>query len=168
MFINYSGNQYLQQHHGKAIALDIKDKHAPFPSLFIIHEMRVRGFRPFQPVTPTIPDDISWQDWIISDQVFDDASNSFKRGSPPPNYSNSFSAQALQPFGPTTTSADGASSSQRTLALNADVIADILAATHAMPSWKACQVEGTSWSGTGEENIQKYVSSIGTQDGQPP
>jgi hypothetical protein len=35
-----------------------------------------------------------------------------------------------------------------------------------MPSWKACQVEGTSWTGTAQENIQKYVSSIGVEDTQ--
>jgi hypothetical protein len=156
VFINYSGHPNLQQFHGKAVALDIKDKHAPFPSLFIIHEMRVRGFHPFQPIVPTIPDGIPWQNWILSDHVFDNASDSFKRDRPPPNRNNSVSAQAQQPFHP-----DGASSTQRTLALNANVIADILAATHAMPSWKACQVEGTSWTGTAEENIQKYVSSIG-------
>jgi hypothetical protein len=57
-----------------------------------------------------------------------------------------------------------ASSGQRTVALNADVIADILAATRAVPSWKARQIEGTSWTGTAEENIKKYVSSIGVQD----
>jgi len=34
----------------------------------------------------------------------------------------------------------------------------------AMLSWKACQVEGTSWTGMAEENILKYVSSIGAQD----
>ena len=126
MFINYSGHRYLQEFHGKAIALDIKDKYAPFPSLFIIHEMRVRGFHPFQPVVPTIPDDIPWQDWILSDQVFDNASDSFKRDRPPPNHNNSFSAQAQLPFHPTTTSADGASSSQCTPVLNADIITDIL------------------------------------------
>ena len=117
-------------------------------------------------LVPTVPDDIMipWQDWILSNHVFDNASDSFKRDRPPPNHNNSFSAQAQLPFHSTTTSADGASSSQRTLALNADVIADILAATRAMPSWKACQVEGTSWTGTAEENIQKYVSSIGAQD----
>ena len=164
MFINYSGHPNLQQFHGKAIALHIKDKYVPFPSLFIIHEMRVRGFHPFQPVVPTIPDDIPWQDWILLNHVFDNASDSFKRDRPPPNRNNSVSAQAQLPFHPTTTSTDGASSSQRTVALNADVIADILAATRAMPSWKACQVEGTSWSGTAEENIQKYVSSISAQD----
>ena len=122
-----------------------QDRYAPFPSLFIIHEMRVRGFHPFQPVAPTVPDDILWQDWILSGQVFDNASNSFKRDSLPPN-DNDRSAEAQLPFHPMTT----ASSSQRTLALNADVIADILAATRAAPLWKACQVEGTA-----EENIQK-------------
>ena len=160
MFINYSGHEYLQKFHGKAIALDIKDRYAPFPSLFIIHEIRVRGFHPFQPVAPTVPDDILWQDWILSGQVFDNTSNSFKRDSLPPN-DNGRSAEAQLPFHPMTT----APSSQRTLALNADIIADILAATRAMPSWKACEVEGTSWTGTAEENIQKYISSIGAQDG---
>ena len=130
MFINYSGHPYLQQFHGKAIALDIKDKYAPFPSLFIIHEMRVRGFYPFQSVVPTIPDDIPWQDWILLNHVFDNASDSFKRNCPPPNRNNSVSAHAQLSFQPTTTSADGASSSQRTLGLNADDIAEILAATH--------------------------------------
>lgn len=161
VFINYSARVDLQQFHGKAIALDINDRYAPFPSLFIIHEMRVRGFHPFQPVSPPVPapDDIHWQDWISSEQVFNNASASFKRNMPP---HNERSAETQLPSHPTTTTT--APSGQRTLALNADVINDILAATRAMPSWKACVVEGTSWTGTAEENIQKYVSSIGTQD----
>jgi len=160
VFINYSGEECLQQFHGKAITLDIKHRYAPFPALFIIHEMRVRGFYPFQPVAPTVPDDILWQDWISSGQVFDNASISFKHDAPPPN-DNDRSAEEQPPVHPMTT----APSSQRTLALNADVIADILAATRVMPSWKACEIEGTSWIGTAEENIQKYISSIGAQDG---
>ncbi len=121
--------------------------------------MRVRGFHPFRPVAPTVPDDIPWEDWIVSNHVFDDASDSFKHDRPPRNLSHG-SAQAQPPFHPMTT----ASSGQHTVALNADIIADILAATRAMPSWKACQIEGTSWTGTAEENIKKYVSSIGVQD----
>ena len=39
------------------------------------------------------------------------------------------------------------------LELNDNVIADTLTATRAMPSWKACEIEGTSWTGTAEENI---------------
>jgi len=58
----------------------------------------------------------------------------------------------------------GTSSGTRKVELSAGVIADILAATHAMPSWKACQMENTSWSGTADENIQRYVSSIGIEE----
>lgn len=157
VLINYSDHPVLRPFHGKAIALDITDPHAPFPSVFIIHEMRVRGHNPFQPVVHNISDDIPWQDWILTDGVFDNTSGSFVREAP--NTNNGASEQAQVQFQPTT-SAD-ASSGGRTLALSADVMAGILAATRAMPSWKACQMEGTSWTGTAEENIQKYVSSIG-------
>jgi hypothetical protein len=75
----------------EAIALDIKDRYAPFPSLFITHEIPIRGFRPFQPVVPTVLDDIPWHDWIFPDHVLDNASDSFKRDHPPPSR---FSAQA--------------------------------------------------------------------------
>ena len=103
VFINYTGHTYLQQFHGKAVALDIKDEYAPFASLFIIHEMRVRGFHPFRyfPAVPRL-DVILWQDWILSDNVLDNASGSFKRDSPPRDYNKVFSAHAP------TTSADGA------------------------------------------------------------
>ncbi|KIJ50474.1 hypothetical protein M422DRAFT_159636 [Sphaerobolus stellatus SS14] len=159
IFINYSGTRLLEEFHGKAVALDINDRYAPFPSIFIIHEMRVRGFNPFQPITYDIPDTVPWQDWILSDGVFDEASNSFIRDLPPANNEPDLggSPPQLQP----TTSAGGGGN---TLELNADVINTILAATRAMPSWKACQMEGTSWDGTAEENIQKYASVIGTQD----
>ncbi|KAJ2916641.1 hypothetical protein MD484_g3776, partial [Candolleomyces efflorescens] len=151
----------LQKFHGKAIALDIRDRHAPFPSAFILHEMRVRGHHPFQPLAPDVPDDPPYQDWILSEGVFDSKSGSFKRDGPPEEYKR---LPAQLHFQPTTTSMDTASSGRQKLALNENVIADILAATRAMPSWKACQIEGTSWNGTAEENIEKYVSSIGVAD----
>ncbi|KAG2370164.1 hypothetical protein BDR07DRAFT_1467937 [Suillus spraguei] len=151
VFINFSGDEELQQFHGKAVALDIRDHHAPFPSTFIIHEMRVRGYHPFQPIALAMPDDIPWQDWVLSDGVFNNNAGTFNRDSPTDN--NNQSVPQLQ-FQPTTTSIGDTSSGPGTctLALNADVISDILTATHAMPSWRACQMEGTSWSGTAEEN----------------
>jgi len=170
VLVNYSNEPILQQYHGKAIALDIRHRYAPFPSLFIIHAMRVRGFHPFEPLEPAMSDGSPWQDWILSDSVFDNASDSFKRDSPPDDGANSdnddtdddsFGTQSQTQFQPTTMSTGDTSSGGRRLMLNADVIADILAATHAMPSWKACQVDGTSWTGTAQENIQKYVSTIG-------
>ena len=65
MFITYPGHPYLHEFHDKAIALDIKDKYAPSPSLFITHEILIREFLPFQPVVPIVLDDIPWHDWIF-------------------------------------------------------------------------------------------------------
>ncbi|ESK89397.1 copper transporter, partial [Moniliophthora roreri MCA 2997] len=68
-------------------------------------------------------------------------------------------------FQPTMASASDVSSGGRKVALSLDVIANILAATCAMPSWKACQMEGTNWTGTAEENMQTYMSSVGVEEG---
>ncbi|KAF8585920.1 hypothetical protein K439DRAFT_1646404 [Ramaria rubella] len=164
ILINYSCDPALQVFHGKAIALDIRDRYAPFPSLFIIHEMRVRGFHPFEPVAPALRNDYPWQDWIVSEQVYDNASGSFKRYRQSHHGNNGSSAQLQLLSQLEMDGAGGESSGGRTAVLNENVIADILAFTRAMPSWKACQIEGTSWAGTAEENIATYVSSIGVQD----
>ncbi|EJD00478.1 uncharacterized protein FOMMEDRAFT_159179 [Fomitiporia mediterranea MF3/22] len=167
VFVNYSEEEALRQYHGKAVALDVGERYAPFPSLFIIHEMRVRGFNPFGP----IDDDIPWQDWILSDGVLmDNTSNNslnyFNRDSLPHNSGSNALGQPRVQFQHRTTTTGGGSSGRRTLVLNdnLNVIADILAATRASPSWKACQMEGMGWSGTTEENIQKYVSAFDVQD----
>jgi hypothetical protein len=164
VFINYSDQPDFRQFHGKAIALDINDRHVPFPSLFIIHEMRVRGFHPFQPLIPDIPRVIQWQDWILSSGVLDIFSDSFIRKDPSDNDAdNDDDNEPIPQDQPMMPIVGGTSSGGRTLALNADVITEILAATYALPSWRACEMEGTSWVGTAEENIQKYVSSIGVE-----
>lgn len=69
VLVNYSDEPALQPFHGKAIALDSAHRHAPFPALFIIHEMRVRGFVPLGPPNPDLPVGSPWQDWILSDGV---------------------------------------------------------------------------------------------------
>ena len=158
MLVNYSNTPELQQFHGKSIALDIPHRYVPFPSLLIIHEMRVRGFHPFSPISPDVPVGTPWQDWILSDGVFDNESNSFRRDMLTDGSNNeNFSAPA-QLQGQSTTRAT--SSGVQALELNTDIIAAILAATRSSNSWKACQMEDTSWDGTAEENIQKYVSTI--------
>jgi len=197
VFINYSGRRDLDIFHGKAIAIDKDDQYAPFPSIFIIHEMRVRGHHPFQPTQLDLPNDIAWQDWITSDDdLLLDTPNPtneiFKRDPPRDdddenggggngsgggdgggsnggadtddinNNQRNLPRRSGRRAGQQGTMA-GTSSGTRKLELNAGVIADILAATHAMPSWKACQMENTSWSGTADENIRRYVSSIGVE-----
>ena len=83
VFVNYYDISDFQKFHGKAVALDIKDHDAPFPSLFIIHEIRTRGFQPFIPVNPDVPNGIHWRDWIPLDGVSEDVSHSFRRNSLP-------------------------------------------------------------------------------------
>ena len=157
VLIDYSDqpNQALQPYHGKAVALDISDKHVPFPSLFIIHEMRVRGHHPFHNITPDVPANnaIDWQQWVTTSDVWDNTGGHFRRGElcGGPGLSQTLSAT------PITTSGGGGTGTQP-LEFNENTIVNILAATHAMPSWKECVLEGTSWTGTAEENRQKYLS----------
>ena len=63
--------------------------------------MRVRGHNPFAPVVHDMPDDIPWQDWILSDGVLD-ISGSLNREKPPRNrnHNNSASAPAQLQFQP--------------------------------------------------------------------
>ena len=162
ILIDYSDryNEELQPYHGKAVALDIADNNAPFPSLFIIHEMRVRGFHPFHNTSPEVPADnaIDWQDWVITKGAWDDTRSQFHRREP--HGSGAPGLPQMPSMPPTNSSAERKSSASGTqrLELNEKVIADILAATHAMPSWKECEREGTKWTGTAEENKQKYLS----------
>lgn len=203
VLINYSGDPSLDLFHGKAIAIDIDDLHAPFPSICIIHEMRVRGFHPFRHTNPKVPKEILWQDWITSQGMLADENDRklFKRDpgdgdidfsddsedNSDHNENNGDDDSGNGNSNHKTSGGDdnndnggnndiprrvrnmqrgkiaGTSLHTRRLELNPGVIADILAATHAMPSWKACQIENTSWRGTAEENMERYISSVGYQ-----
>lgn len=84
MFINFSDDPQYQTHHGKAIAINAHEDHSPFPALFLVHEQRVRGFHPFNNISPEIYENVPWQDWILSDDVVDNVPGPghFKRQSP--------------------------------------------------------------------------------------
>ena len=166
VMINYSDHYYddIEPYHGKAIALDIADKLAPFPSLFIIHEMRVRGIHPFHDTSPNVSNDneINWQDWILTSGVLNNTKSHFHRYGlcSTNNSGTSELPQMIQMPSMTTSGGKSSATGTQSLELNEKVIADILAATYAMPSWKECQIEGTRWTGTAEENRQKYLSSV--------
>lgn len=126
--------------------------------------MRVRGFHPFQDPDLPIPNEIPWQDWLQHYGAISD-SGTFNRTSPPKTTSST-SQQELQAqpamMGMGTSSTASKSGLTRTLTpLNSNLIAEILAATQASVSWKACVMEETSWDGTAEENIKKYMSDVG-------
>lgn len=165
VLINYWDYSPMAPYHGKAIALDTTHRYSPFSSLFIIHEIRVRAYNPFQPTLHDIPTNPPWQDWILSCGMIDEAGAFIREYKPPEDFYAS--QETFTQFPLATAEAGGDTSSSGSLVIgqpNADTIADILAATRAMPSWKACVIEGTSWDGTAEENVQRYVSSVGLEE----
>jgi len=63
VLINHSNAEPMREYHGRAVRLFPGDSRVPFHGAFLIHEMRVRGSRPFAD-DPTIQLPISWQSWI--------------------------------------------------------------------------------------------------------
>ncbi|KAH9930404.1 uncharacterized protein BXZ73DRAFT_101780 [Epithele typhae] len=161
VLINYADFPDLRPFHNKAVALDAQDHHAPFPALFIIHEMRVRGWNPFSPTAPDAPDDIPpWQDWPVSRgalQPADGGPGLFVRGLP--------ARQAAPPTPPPDSplagvpdaNADEGGSSTVILPPAGDALVEIVAATHTMPAWQAREVENTSREGAAAEDIRIEV-----------
>ncbi|EIM91915.1 uncharacterized protein STEHIDRAFT_151270 [Stereum hirsutum FP-91666 SS1] len=158
VFFNYTGRYGEAPFHGKAIALDIGHRHAPFPALFI-HELRVRAHNPFH-FTFQSPDEIQWQDWITSLGILNaDSTHGFfdsNSPSPAPATSSTPPQQPQMQQGDTSVLSDGP-----VLGLDSATIYKILAATRESASWKACVMEGTSWDGTADENREKYQALFG-------
>ncbi|KAI0276605.1 hypothetical protein BC826DRAFT_1088347, partial [Russula brevipes] len=73
----------------------------------------------------------------MAGSVFGGETNSFKCECPPHSRSDIFSQELPQSQ---MASVHGASSGGRSMALNADVISEILAATLAMPLWTTCEI----------------------------
>jgi hypothetical protein len=161
VLINYCDIEQLRPFHGRAVALDTEDAYAPFTSSFVIHEMRVRGFHPFEDPSPFVPADkaIDWQSWVTTDGVWDSTNARFHRRA------NGLGQRRVSgPQIPSMTPINSGEASDirgtQLPQLNNNVISDILAAMYATPSWKGCVKEGTSWAGTAEENIEKYHTTI--------
>ncbi|KAH9915442.1 uncharacterized protein BXZ73DRAFT_54282 [Epithele typhae] len=166
VFINYAEFIEFVHLHYKAIALDPQDRYSPIPSLFVIQEWRVRGRYPFRNTTPDCPDDIKWADWISSTGILrtDGGPGHFARPSPP-RPTRRTPARTAQLPAPMASGSGGMSesSTSRPLPHINDAIADILAAQRKMPTWRACTLENTSWDGTADENIEKYVATVGLE-----
>jgi len=120
----------LKQFHGKAIALDIKDMHAPLPLLFLVHEYTVRGMNFYQP-TLDMQVTSGWQGWLVDEGVVnetDDGSFTFNREAPtrPPAGTAPTTTQVVSTPG----------SSFVILPPTADLVEELMACQRAMPGWK--------------------------------
>ncbi|THU91593.1 hypothetical protein K435DRAFT_727062 [Dendrothele bispora CBS 962.96] len=168
VFINFDNipHQPYVTLHQKAIGLQPADFHAPMACLFLIHECRVRGHYPFRQ-NPTLPQDIQWAQWITID-----GNGNIQRGGQLPQAPPSQAPPSPAPEegadsdGPESEGTDDSGGAGREggmmeLTLDQNTIEQIVRASRAQPSWKACMVEGSSWEGSAEENIAKYKATIG-------
>jgi len=48
-----------------------------------------------------------------------------------------------------------------------DLVEELLASQHSMPSWKAAQIESMGWEGTAEENVERYLENVGVEETAP-
>lgn len=120
VFVNYTDNPDLLLFHGKALALDHAHPHAPFPALFLLHEMRVRESNPVNAAALDIPDDVPWQDWLAEYGALrsGEGEGLFNRDSPPPRS--------------TDTRTTGGPHMRKLSFPDGDVLEEIVAATRAM------------------------------------
>ncbi|KIM41311.1 hypothetical protein M413DRAFT_27683 [Hebeloma cylindrosporum] len=155
VYINFNRSPADTNHHGKAIHLNANDHHAPFPAALLIHEQLVRGLCPFNEEPYDVPYIIPFQDWMIEDNC----NFRFAEGGNCNPFFNAIGNRGPANFAPPAppNSSVGLAPGMRSLPpLDQHNLQDILSATRASASWKACVVEGTSWNGTAEENAEQY------------
>ncbi|KAH9830367.1 uncharacterized protein C8Q71DRAFT_862657 [Rhodofomes roseus] len=144
VFVNHSGAPAEAPFHGKAVALESHHANAPFPSLFLVHEYRVRGFFPFREPALDVALPVPWQDWLLARGVID-AKGDIRRERPAgTNMPTQSGASTPLPACSWLDLAPGCSPpGLYTIAPpTSDVAARIVAATHNLPTWTACELEG--------------------------
>ena len=170
MLINQSGIPSLERFHGRAVRLFADSTRLPFHGAFLIHEMRVRGFCPFaddRRISLPIP----WQSWIQPDHGHDEVKSKdddFQSATRAIPVSASPHAESSKPQ-----PRSGYNSAVETLYANSKMLtltnpfanpAELQALKRSFaeqPNWKAAVVEGESWEGNAEENMEKYRRMTG-------
>ncbi|KAF8967452.1 hypothetical protein BDZ97DRAFT_1656381 [Flammula alnicola] len=159
VFIDFSrfGGRPNDKYHGKAALLDIDHRLCPFPNIFLVHEMRVRGCWPFL-TDRDISQDPEFPNW--RGPLASNVEDSTTRTSIIPAFvamtagTSGSGVEGRDPSGPAAEQT-GNSGTIR-LTLDDSTIQEIVTASRELPSWKACELEGTSWEGTADENVTKY------------
>jgi hypothetical protein len=172
ILVNHSRSVGLDQYHGKAVLLDPNNARVPFYTLFIIHEFRVRGRWPFmgdRPISFPILD----ADWIIQRQNQQSVQGAPPSLAPPCQESTGITLPSASNPGGSSGSGlaayiTGPSGEQYILLTNPfsspAALEEEVKALHQTPTWKQCIIENTSWEGTGTENINRYLSTVGVED----
>jgi hypothetical protein len=172
VMVNHSRHPMLEQYHGKAVLLDPDNTRVPFYTLFIIHEIRVRGRWPFMG-DRAISSPVSDADWItqrLNQQPVQGLPPSLAPPLQGPDGSTLLPASA--PGGSSDSGLvsymTGPSGEQYIVFTNPfnspAALEKEVKALRQTSTWKACIIENTSWEGTGTENISRYLSAVDTED----
>jgi hypothetical protein len=182
VLINHSDHPSLEPFHGRAVGLSAGDSRMPFHGALLIHEMRVRGFWPFaedREILLPIP----WQAWIQND--FGEQHQGSASGDMHEGYG--FASDMMMPpcsaYNPHTAADNSQHQSshhnnasaetpgaktvpRKTLIMtnpfaNPAALEELKRSFAEQPNWKAAVVEGESWEGTAEANIQKWRGLVG-------
>ncbi|KAH8823148.1 hypothetical protein DL96DRAFT_1616802 [Flagelloscypha sp. PMI_526] len=161
IFINHSQSPEFEEYHGKAILLDPDNRRVPFYTLFIIHECRVRGMNPFAADRP-IESSFPYHNWTVRSSA---TSNNIEEN---PSTSDHRTLPLSQPSSaPQNNSSNEPSSSSAQFVTfthplaSPEMLEEMVRRQRTENTWKACVMEGTSWEGTTQENIDKYSRLIG-------
>ena len=165
VFVNFSQNRFLEQFHGKTVALDPGHNHSPFPAPFLIQEMRTRGFHPWytdrpipRPLHPTHPFGDNGSDGGVVGVGGGSASGLGIRGSVVPDGSGAAGSSTSGPI--------SAGSNQQYLVLSnpfqdPELLESMRQQWQQLPNWRSATVEGLTWEGTADENAKRYVELVG-------
>ncbi|KIM39621.1 hypothetical protein M413DRAFT_29320 [Hebeloma cylindrosporum] len=185
VFINHSQLKYMEQFHGKAVHLHPGDR-VPFHGCFLMHEMRVRGYWPWNEDRP-ISFPILWasngmdgNDKRDKNKISEENANEGHHATTstpsmgqtdPADSSLGSTSNASQhgvsfPANASTGRKKGHKVKTFTMTptnpfANPVELKALKDSFAEQPNWKAAVVEGETWEGTGEENIKKYQEAVG-------
>jgi len=166
---NHSQAPDYEPIHGNVLRFNTDTMRCPFPTAFLWHECRVRGFHPTcgdRPVNPKRPTSGlrggGFSGGLDGAGAHDDSPGGHDGGG---DYGNGGSGAGGQVDGPDTNVSgnDDTKTSSFTptlMRLDGDEFATWLKAAKQHSSWRDCVMENTSWSGTAEENIEKYQHEV--------
>lgn len=148
VLINHSQMPTLERWHGRAINLRADNNRLPFHGAFLVHEMRVRGWWTFRADRPfSLP--IPW--------VFDEADN---RRMQSDSISNGPKSHDSISTNPTSAGQQPKMFTPTNPFANPTELQSLKDSFSKQPNWKAAVLEGETWEGTAEENVDKWKRLI--------
>ncbi|KAF8966628.1 hypothetical protein BDZ97DRAFT_1917438 [Flammula alnicola] len=163
--VNHSRLADYESIHGNVLHFDTNTKRCPFPTAFLWHEYRVRGFHPTYGDRPVTIKRGSLQGGYFSRRhgagVLNDGAHGCDGGEGH-GYGGVGAGEQVEGHDASVSGHDDMKPLTFTpMRLEGHNLAAWLKAAREHSSWKDCVVENLSWNGTAEENVEKYQHEVG-------